>query len=808
MDDSLPNDLRALQDDIDLYQSLLDSCEGVEGVEEDKEMYAETLTALKNKANRLAVTDSDRQPNFSPSTPPAVPSITTFGPLPSRSLKRERSDLDHMGEDLPVLKSRKSTPAHSPANAPSPADSVGSDVFEGFGDDLSKGDFRKSRAELRRMEEQRRQLEEDERFARQLQEQWSAELGQPVQPTKSTFNPSLQQHVQAKFRPNGSFSKPLPPVKPEIDTSVKPQVLKSEDTDSPMTISSSDDDFSFISGHDWNQRYPVQVGPSRALPSTFRTTPQMPGSFPNFPSQSIYGSLPGQSVYGPTPNSSYNSYNPYSSIVGSSRNPMDLENFDSPYTQSFVPQYGVDPQEVQEELKNLLHNIRPDEDIDPEEARLHQPEGLKATLMAHQLKGVAWMKNMEDGHNKGGILADDMGLGKTIQTIALLLSRRPPESSHKPTLIVTPVALMEQWKRELAKLVRPRDAFTVTTLHGAGKQVAWTKIAHYDIVLTSYGTLASELKRKLHWEEKRKMNPDCIKSKSDECPVLDDKAKFFRVILDEAQCIKNRKTQTAIAACRVNAEYRWCLSGTPMQNSVEEIFSLIKFCRIRPYSDWERFNKDIARPLKQRYEASQKRAMEKVQALLKAILLRRTKKSEIDGKPILDLPEKRTIEDRAIFQEDELKFYKALETQSQIQFNKFVKNGSIGTNYSKALVLLLRLRQCCCSPQLVTNSADFVVESGIEGTDLIANAKELKPDVVGRVKECEEFECPVCMDATENPIIFNPCGHALCHDCFSRMIDNMTTQEDSRTVRCPHCRADINTKKITDFVSFQESTLR
>ncbi|KAI9870890.1 MAG: hypothetical protein M1823_008610, partial [Watsoniomyces obsoletus] len=111
-----------------------------------------------------------------------------------------------------------------------------------------------------------------------------------------------------------------------------------------------------------------------------------------------------------------------------------------------------------------------------------------------------------------------------------------------------------------------------------------------------------------------------------------------------------------------------------MQNNVEEMYSLIKFCRIRPYCDWNKFSTDFSRPLKSRYEAGKDRAMDKLQALLRAILLRRTKKSKIDGKPILQLPEKTTVEDRAIFSKDELEFYKALESKAQIQFNKYLRN--------------------------------------------------------------------------------------------------------------------------------------
>jgi len=315
--------------------------------------------------------------------------------------------------------------------------------------------------------------------------------------------------------------------------------------------------------------------------------------------------------------------------------------------------------------------------------------------------------------------------------------------------------------------------------------------------------LASELKRRQNLEDKFKLNPDYMPKKIDECPVLGEKSKFHRVFLDEAQNIKNQSTKTAHAACRVQADFRWCLSGTPMQNSVNEIYSLIRFCRIKPYNDRELFNASIARPLKSSYQGGADRAMKKLQALLKAILLRRTKKSTIDGQPILQLPDKHTIEERTIFNTDQLAFYQKLEQQTQIQFNRYVKNGTVGQNYSKALVLLLRLRQCCCSPQLVTNAADFITDSGVEGIDLVANAKDLPKDVVTRIKGQEDVECPICMDACENAIIFNPCGHALCHDCFSRMVDNVL-HEEGENVKCPHCRARIDTKKITDHASFAE----
>ena len=114
---------------------------------------------------------------------------------------------------------------------------------------------------------------------------------------------------------------------------------------------------------------------------------------------------------------------------------------------------------------------------------------------------------------------------------------------------------------------------------------------------------------------------------------------------------------------------------------------------VNQYCEPENFRRDFTVPLKSSSDAAKSRAMQKLQALLKAILLRRTKKSKIDGKPILDLPERTTEQNHATFNDDELAFYTALETHTQLTFNKYLKANTVGRHYSNILVLLLRLRQ-------------------------------------------------------------------------------------------------------------------
>lgn len=199
--------------------------------------------------------------------------------------------------------------------------------------------------------------------------------------------------------------------------------------------------------------------------------------------------------------------------------------------------------------------------------------------------------------------------------------------------------------------------------------------------------------------------------------------------------------------------------------------------------------------------------MQALQVLLKAVLLRRTKTSKIDGKPILQLPPKVSERVHAVFSEEEDEFYKALETRTQLQVNRYIEEGTMGRNYSSILVLLLRLRQACCHPHLIK---DFSIETPVtsDELDLVANAKALSDEVVTRLKNNDDLECPICIDAVENPVIFFPCGHGTCAECFSRISDPAVAVRNgvdgANEIKCPNCRGKVDPKKITDHISFKK----
>ncbi|KAL8713200.1 MAG: hypothetical protein Q9220_002721 [cf. Caloplaca sp. 1 TL-2023] len=540
-------------------------------------------------------------------------------------------------------------------------------------------------------------------------------------------------------------------------------------------------------------------------------------------------SLPGGGMYPETainllsspPIIDLDTYNPQQSMLDQYRQraigsfPEDPELHDR-YMER-VDYITNDPTRTAAEIKDLLDNIRPDEELPPEN-REGTPDAMVYPLMEHQKLGLTWMKSMEEGTNKGGILADGMGLGKTIQALALMVNRRSSDPHRKTTLVIAPVALLKQWEREIRSKLKNIREHTLTTyaLHGLGRGASWEELKCFDVVLTTFGTLASEVKRKEKISKARAGNPNWRPlAKTDRLPLLGDECKWYRVIIDEAQCIKNKNTKAALGACQLQALTRFCMSGTPMQNSVNELYSLIRFLRIKPYNEQHRFTADFTKPLRGTYDEEKRRSMQKLQALLKAILLRRDKKSTIDGKPILSLPE-RTIESQHTeFSQDEQAFYDHLEGKIQLQFNKYLRAGTVGRNYSNVLVLLLRLRQACCHPHLIK---DFGIASAsaaeTASEDLDTMAKQLPPDAIARIIEQGDLnnhsglECPVCMDATENATIFIPCGHNTCSECFARISDPAQAiangDDGANNLRCPQCRAKILPAKTTDYNTFKK----
>lgn len=215
---------------------------------------------------------------------------------------------------------------------------------------------------------------------------------------------------------------------------------------------------------------------------------------------------------------------------------------------------------VWEDLKATVHVIKPE--------KAAQPEGLTIKLLPFQLEGLYWLKKQEEGPWKGGMLADEMGMGKTIQMISLFLSK--PRKA--PNLVIAPTVAIVQWKNEIEKFT---NGSKVLLWHGANRSQEIAKLKSCDVVLTSYNVLESSFRKQ---EQGFKRKGELLKEKSAVHAV-----QWHRIVLDEAHNIKERSTNTAKGAFELKGTFRWCLSGTPLQNRVGELYSMVRFLGGDPY---------------------------------------------------------------------------------------------------------------------------------------------------------------------------------------------------------------------------------
>lgn len=450
----------------------------------------------------------------------------------------------------------------------------------------------------------------------------------------------------------------------------------------------------------------------------------------------------------------------------------------------------------QDNEKAVIRNLLNLSSVDiPISERLNDPIALNRTLMPHQSIGLTWLVNQENSPHKGGILADDMGLGKTIQALALILSHPPQDSTYKTTLIVVPNSLLRQWEREIDDKVKPGHKLKTIVFHGAKKRnMTVTKLLSYDVVITTYGTISHEWKRVY---ESRKHEPALL---------LSSDTMFHRIILDEAHNIKNRIAQASKAVERLHGTYRLCMTGTPFMNQIAELFPLVRFLRVEPYAEWHMFK---GRLIPKTGEAVSPKELHR---LLKGILLRRTEKTEVDGQPVLNLPELTVHTVEAVFDNDQREYYQALAQRSQIKMNKYIREGTVTRNYWKILLLILRLRQCCCHPYLIK---DHAIPEGVNVTpdDMIKLARKLPRRIVDCIKLREIFECPMCHEDTKSPIIIHPCGHCVCGSCITNILSMQEPGPEMEGEgtgapmgQCPTegCNGSVDVSKVICYKYFSE----
>uniref|UniRef100_A0ACD5ZUR4 Uncharacterized protein n=1 Tax=Avena sativa TaxID=4498 RepID=A0ACD5ZUR4_AVESA len=504
------------------------------------------------------------------------------------------------------------------------------------------------------------------------------------------------------------------------------------------------------------------------------------------------------------------------------------------------PEQGADEQAISEAALNKI--IGTAETYDLKEAE--PPHTLVSVLKPYQKEALFWMSELEKGRlddeakktidpcfsaysiadkrapavyinvfsgeattkfpslsrtTRGGILADAMGLGKTVMTIALILSdprgehtnyierdtmpvrgrdtrtRTLTPSIRGGTLIVCPMALLGQWKDELEAHSAP-EALSVCVYYGGNRNSDLRLMAEHSVVLTTYGVLQAA-----HKADGRSV-----------FHMID----WYRIVLDEAHTIKSPKTKAAQAAYLLFSQCRWCLTGTPLQNNLEDLYSLLCFLHVEPWCNANWWQKLIQRP----YDNGDERGLKLVKAILRPLMLRRTKETKDKmGNPILVLPPahievvecEQTVEERD--------FYEALFRRSKVQFDKFVAEGNVLSNYANILELLLRLRQCCDHPFLVISKADTKKYTDLDelaqrflegvhgdpGRHAIVPSRAYVEEVVEEIRQGTTAECPICLESTSDDPVLTPCAHRMCREC---LLSSWTTPAGGP---CPLCRSPI-----------------
>lgn len=301
--------------------------------------------------------------------------------------------------------------------------------------------------------------------------------------------------------------------------------------------------------------------------------------------------------------------------------------------------------------------------------RVAPPVGLKAELRPYQLEGLSWLQFLRE-FGLNGVLADDMGLGKTLQTLAHLLMEKEAGRLDKPALILAPTSVIRNWAREAAKFT---PALNVLLLHGEDRHADYHRIGRHDLVITSYPLLVRDAvaMRKIDWHI---------------------------VVLDEAQNIKNPKSKAAQVCGSLKSRHRLCLTGTPMENHLGELWSLFQFLMPGILGDAEGFRSHYRTPIEREGDPErQKQLNERLQPLL----LRRTKSAVAK-----DLPPKTEIVHTVELDPAQTDLYETIRAAMDSRVREAISHQGLERSQIIVLDALLKLRQVCCHPQLLkTDSA-------------------------------------------------------------------------------------------------------
>jgi superfamily II DNA or RNA helicase len=296
------------------------------------------------------------------------------------------------------------------------------------------------------------------------------------------------------------------------------------------------------------------------------------------------------------------------------------------------------------------------------------PTTVQAELRPYQLEGFRWLQFLAD-HGLHGILADDMGLGKTLQTLAHLAAERAKDPG-KPSLVIAPTSVVPNWAAEAEKFT---PHLKVVVFHGAARSEKQGELESADVVVTSYPLLARDID-------------------------LLEKIDWHLVVLDEAQHIKNPKAITAQSACKLKAAHRLCLSGTPMENHLGELWSLMRFLMPGFLGDEKSFNTRLRKPIERDRSRDAQLALNR---RVSPLILRRTK-----DQVATELPAKTELIHHIDLTKKQTDLYESVRAAMDKRVRDAIAEKGLAKSHIIVLDALLKLRQICCDPRLLKQDAE------------------------------------------------------------------------------------------------------
>ncbi|KAK5044811.1 DNA helicase rad5 [Exophiala bonariae] len=449
----------------------------------------------------------------------------------------------------------------------------------------------------------------------------------------------------------------------------------------------------------------------------------------------------------------------------------------------------------------------------------------------------------------GGILADEMGLGKTIEIYSLIHSNRSdvdleaasklaksvnqlprlPQSSTSTepgpctTLVVAPMSLLAQWESEAVKCSRPGTLRTLV-YYGSDKNLNLPTICSVsnansapNVIITSYGVVLSEFNQVSAAGGDRGSHGGLFS------------VDFHRVILDEAHTIKNRQAKTSKACYELKAKHRWVLTGTPIVNRLEDLFSLVRFLKVEPWNNFSFWKTFITVPFESKEIA---RALNVVQTVLEPLVLRRTKDMKTpEGEALVPLPPKITTIVEVELSQTEREVYDLILTRAKRAFNESVQAGTLMKSYTTIFAQILRLRQSCCHPVLTRNK-DIVADEEDAAAALAADVNGFADDMdlqdlidrftkdttlaakddtsnkdpissfpaqaLRQIQDESGGECTLCYEEPMESPAVTTCWHTACKACLEKYISRQL--EQGEIPRCFQCRETINPRDIFEVV--------